>query len=783
MWVDKHGIYWRKDNLRWERLVNGNWLPGTPHLSMQDIDDDAVPSQDLVVRIEGPQGPAGINGARGEKGEQGIPGDLGPAGPTGPTGPEGPTGPAGGTPTWDSVTGKPTTFAPIIGSGAGDAVAGNDSRLTDARTPTAHAHVLSDTTDLVTTLASKENTASKGAANGYAPLDADSKVPIANLPTSIMQYQGVWNATTNTPTLVDGAGSAGDVYRVTVGGLRNLGAGDITYDVGDYVIYNGTTWEKSDTTDAVASVAGRTGAVTLTKTDVGLANVDNTSDVNKPISTAAQAAINAKLDKSTSTSRVYGTDGAGGQTTYPISSTVTASTAVQRTAGGEVRVATPTTTDAATTKAYADAADGTKVTKSGLNTKVYGTDGAGAEANLAYDTAATASTLAYRLTGGVLAVGTPTADAHAATKGYVDSSAAAADHDHVTADITDLDKDSVGLGNADNTSDVNKPISTATQTALNLKAPIASPTFTGNVSGVTKTHVGLGNVDNTADTAKPVSTATQAALNLKAPLDSPTFTGTVAGVTKSMVGLGSVDNTADTAKPVSTAQQTALDLKAPLASPTFTGTVAGITKTMVGLGNVDNTADTAKPVSTAQQTALDLKANLASPSFTGTVSGITKTMVGLTNVDNTADTAKPVSTDQQTAINARIPAALVDAKGDLLAGTSDDTVGRLPVGMNDTILTADSAQTTGVKWGSLSGFYSETIGDGAETSIAISHGLNSIDVLIGVYLVATGEEVNCDKVRTDANTVTLGFAVAPDADTLRCVVLGATTVVTASGGS
>jgi hypothetical protein len=85
--------------------------------------------------------------------------------------------------------------------------------------------------------------------------------------------------------------------------------------------------------------------------------------------------------------------------------------------------------------------------------------------------------------------------------------------------------------------------------------------------------VGLGSVDNTADTAKPVSTAQQTALNLKADLASPTFTGTVVGITKSMVGLGSVDNTADTAKPVSTAQQTALDLKAPLASPTFTGTI------------------------------------------------------------------------------------------------------------------------------------------------------------------------------------------------------------------
>jgi hypothetical protein len=169
-----------------------------------------------------------------------------------------------------------------------------------------------------------------------------------------------------------------------------------------------------------------------------------------------------------------------------------------------------------------------------------------------------------------------------------------------------------------------------------------------------KADVGLGSVDNTADADKPVSSAATTALALKAPLASPAFTGTVTGITSAMVGLGNVNNTADSAKPVSTAQQTALDLKAPLASPTFTGTVSGITKSMVGLANVDNTADSAKPVSTAQATAIALKADLASPTFTGTVSGITKSMVGLSNVDNTADASKPVSTAQATAIAAKL---------------------------------------------------------------------------------------------------------------------------------
>jgi hypothetical protein len=58
-------------------------------------------------------------------------------------------------------------------------------------------------------------------------------------------------------------------------------------------------------------------------------------------------------------------------------------------------------------------------------------------------------------------------------------------------------------------------------TALGLKAPLADPTFTGTVSGITKSMVGLGNVDNTTDANKPVSTATQTALDLKLNLSDP----------------------------------------------------------------------------------------------------------------------------------------------------------------------------------------------------------------------------------------------------------------------
>ena len=428
------------------------------------------------------------------------------------------------------------------------------------------------------------------------------------------------------------------------------------HGIADTSILVTTTGTQTLTNKTLTSPSG------LVKGDVGLGNVDNTADTAKPVSTAQQTALDLKAPLASPT-----------LTGIPIAPTAAAG-------NNSTQIATTAYADAAVA-AIVDSAPAT------LNTLNELSDALGDDANFATTTAT--------------AIGLKAPIASPTFTGTVSG---------VTASM-------VGLGSVDNTADTAKPVSTAQQTALDLKAPIASPTFTGTVTiptgasitaptGLVKGDVALGNVDNTSDANKPVSTAGQTALDLKANLASPTFTGTVAGISATMVGLGNVNNTSDTNKPVSTATQTALDLKANLASPTFTGTVAGISATMVGLGNVDNTSDANKPVSTAQQTALDLKANLASPTFTGTVSGITATMVGLGNVDNTsnateraasatltnktltspvintptgivkgdvglslvdntADTAKPVSTATQTAL---------DLKANLASPTFTGTV-------------------------------------------------------------------------------------------------------------
>ena len=103
------------------------------------------------------------------------------------------------------------------------------------------------------------------------------------------------------------------------------------------------------------------------------------------------------------------------------------------------------------------------------------------------------------------------------------------------------------------------PIATTTGTQTLTNKTLTSPVV-NSPTGIVKADVGLANVDNTTDAGKPVSTAQQTALNLKANLASPTFTGTVSGVTSTMVGLGNVSNTSNATERAATATLTNKDL-------------------------------------------------------------------------------------------------------------------------------------------------------------------------------------------------------------------------------
>ena len=132
-----------------------------------------------------------------------------------------------------------------------------------------------------------------GQANGLATLDANGRIPYSQLPESAIEFKGAWNAQTNTPTLADGTGTKGDFYVVSVAGTQNLGSGDIRFFVNDRVIYDGEVWQRLSAGDVktVNSVQPVDGNVQLTPSDIGLGNVNNTSDADKPVSNAQREAI------------------------------------------------------------------------------------------------------------------------------------------------------------------------------------------------------------------------------------------------------------------------------------------------------------------------------------------------------------------------------------------------------------------------------------------------------------------------------------------------------------
>ena len=103
-------------------------------------------------------------------------------------------------------------------------------------------------------------------------------------------YKGTWNASTNTPTLANGVGTAGWQYAVSVSGTTNFGAGAITFTVGDFVLYSGTVWQQiaAGGIAAAGTLTGTTLAsnvVTSSLTTVGtLANLTVTNTITGSVS-------------------------------------------------------------------------------------------------------------------------------------------------------------------------------------------------------------------------------------------------------------------------------------------------------------------------------------------------------------------------------------------------------------------------------------------------------------------------------------------------------------------
>ena len=275
------------------------------------------------VNIKGPKGDTGSPGADGSPGSPGSPGAVftpavssagviswtnngglvnptsvnikGPQGDPGSDGQDGAAGPAG------------AVFTPSV-STAGDISWTNNGGLTNP------------TTRNIKGPAGPAGSDGADGSDGYTPVRGTDYWTSADQTAIINQVASASDA--KYLTAVSGSMSAGGVgtafaIKQTKNGTQTT-VGQIPFaEKVDNVWYagipNGPMLKKLDEIEAgaqvntVASVAGKTGAVTLAKGDVGLGNVDNTSDENKPVSTATQTALNGKANASDLTSHTGNT--------------------------------------------------------------------------------------------------------------------------------------------------------------------------------------------------------------------------------------------------------------------------------------------------------------------------------------------------------------------------------------------------------------------------------------------------------------------------------------------
>jgi hypothetical protein len=326
-------------------------------------------------------------------------------------------------------------------------------------TPTQLAAKTFDTTSLSSRINLKLNTAQIGAVNGVASLDASGLIPSSQLPPIS------FTSTTVVSNDVDMVG----LSSATVGSIAIRTDLNKNFVLSTLPASTLANWVELLTPAApVQTVNGYTGSVNLLKNDIDLSNVDNTSDITKPVSNPTQAALDLKLDAS----KVGAANGVASLNTLgkiPSDQIPAISFSSVKVLASEAEML-----------ALSSAVIGSVVIRTDLN-KNYVL----AQANPAV------------LTNWIQLL-TPAPPVQTVNG--------------MTGDIT-ITKSSVDLANVNNTSDASKPVSTATLTALGakadtavvnptllLKAPLASPKFTGSVAIGTSIPAASAALDITSTT-------------------------------------------------------------------------------------------------------------------------------------------------------------------------------------------------------------------------------------------------------------------------------------------
>lgn len=394
--------------------------------------------------------------------------------------------------------------------------------------------------------------------------------------TGALVYMGTWNPSAGSyPT----APVKGHFYKV----VGNGKVGDTTYNAGDQIVYDGAAWDKIDNTDQVSSVAGKTGAVTLvagdigglgalatrsdvdfnahvtgkpstyppsnhthTKSQVGLGNVDNTADLDKPISTATQAALDGKapLVHTHAIADVSGLQSAlDGKAKSSHTHSISNITNLQTTLDAKADLSGATFTGPVTVSVSGDGA--TLFTLNAERPWLFRQVGSGADTKLQlFDNTGgktfqiagtnTSNVIEFAPSSGTIKINGK-AVWHAGT--FDPTSKADASHTHEIADVNGLQTALDGkLGTT-----ATAAAATKLATSRTLKIGDTGKSFNGTAN-VTWTLADIGAAAASHSHTVADVTGLQAALDSLAPLDSPSFTGTVALPGANSLRIGGADN-------------------------------------------------------------------------------------------------------------------------------------------------------------------------------------------------------------------------------------------------
>jgi hypothetical protein len=326
---------------------------------------------------------------------------------------------------------------------------------------------------------------------------------------------------------------------------------------------------------------------------------------------------------------------------------------------------------------------------------------------------------------GTVTVPTPSNPTDAATKAYVDSAASAGAPDATTTSkgIVQLAGDLSGTAASPQIAagvivdaDVNASAAIAQSKIANLTTDL------GSKQASDATLTALAGLDSTAGLVVETSADTFTKRTLTAGSSKVTITN----------GSGASGNpTVDVAEanftsiPQSAVTNLTTDLAAKQAGDADLSAIAALSPS-------DDDILQRKSSAWTNRTPTQLKTDLS----------LTKGDVGLGNVDNTSDTNKPISTATQTALDGKTDESTLTTKGDLYVATAASTITRLPVGSNTHVLTADSAEASGIKWAAVdSGFATDTAAGWAASNPVLGAGVAGFETDTGVVRIGDGSTV------------------------------------------